>query len=126
VLSADVWLLGVVRDGGRCVSTTLTHPGAVQARLEEIERDLAERQRDLEAAALDHWRCKRDKEKARAEEFLTATGTVAERNAKADRITAGMGMEAEARWEGLKAVMRTLDTRAAIGMSLLRAQGRGA
>jgi hypothetical protein len=108
------------------VNATLTHPGAVQARLEEIEREMAERQNALEAAALDHWRSKRDKEKARAEEFLSATGTVAERNAKADLSTAEMGMEHEARWEGLKAVMRTLDTRAAIGMSLLRAQGRGA
>lgn len=108
------------------MNATLTHPGAVQERLAEIENEMALKQNDLEAAAFDHWRSKRDKEKTRAEEFLQATGTVAERNAKADTLTADIGMEHEARWEGLKAVMRTLDTRAAIGMSLLRAQGRGA
>lgn len=85
---------------------------------------MAEKQNDLEAAALDHWRSRRDKERSRAEAFLEAEGTVATRSAKADRLTALMGMEEEARWEGLKAVMRTLDTRAAIGMSLLRSQGR--
>lgn len=106
------------------MNATLTAPGAVQGRLEEIECDMAHRQNELEAAALDHWRSKRDKEKTRAEEFLTATGTIAERNAIADRETAMLGMEHEARWEGLKAVMRTLETRAAIGMALLKSHGR--
>jgi hypothetical protein len=102
----------------------LSHPAAIQAKLEAIETEMAERQNFLEAAALDHWRSKREKEKARAEEFLKAEGTVAVRAALADHATALIGMEYEARWEGLKAVMRTLDTRAAIGMSLLRSQGR--
>lgn len=104
----------------------LTHPGAVQARLNEIETDLADRQNEYEHAALEYFGAKRLKEKARAEAFLKAEGTVAERSAKADRETALMGMEDEARYEGLKGVVRVLDTRAAIGMSILRAQGRGA
>jgi hypothetical protein len=107
------------------VTSTLTHPGAVQARLEEIEWDLAVRQQQYEEAALAYWKSKRDKEKLRAESFLEAEGTVAERTARAERATAHIGMEDEARWEALKGVTRTLDTRAAIGMALLKAQGRG-
>jgi hypothetical protein len=106
--------------------SALTTPGAIQARLEEIERDLAERQKAYEEAALAYWKSKRDKEKLRAETFLEAEGTVAVRTAQADRATAHIGMEDEARWEALKGVTRTLDTRAAIGMALLKSQGRGA
>jgi hypothetical protein len=107
------------------VSATLTHPGAVQGRLEEIERDLADRQGEYEQAALAYWRSKREKEKAQAEAFLRAEGTVAERQALAAQATAHIGMEDEARWEALKGVVRVLDTRATIGTSLLTAQGRG-
>lgn len=105
---------------------TLTSPGAVQARLDEIETDLAMRQNEFEQAALEHFGSKRLKEKAKAEAFLSAEGTVAERSAKADVAAALIGMDDEAKYEGLKGVVRLLDTRAAIGMSLLRAQGRGA
>jgi hypothetical protein len=105
---------------------SLSHPGAVQSRLEEIEGDLAMRQQEFEQTALEHFRSKRDKEKLRAEEFMKAEGTVAERNAKADIAVAHIGVEHEGAFEGLKGVVRVLDTRAAIGMSLLRAQGRGA
>lgn len=93
-------------------------------RLAEIENDLAMRQNNLEDAARKHYIAKRDKEKARAIAFLSATGTVAERQAIADRATALDGKEAEAEWEALKAVVRTLEARASIGQSLLRAQGR--
>jgi hypothetical protein len=106
--------------------TTLSHPAAVQARLEEIDADLAVRQNEFEDASLAHFTSKRLKEKAKAEAFLRAEGTVAQRTAISERDTAVLGMEEEARWEGLKGVVRVLDTRAAIGMSLLRAQGRGA
>jgi D-alanine-D-alanine ligase-like ATP-grasp enzyme len=105
--------------------TDLSHPASVQARLEEIDRELAVKQNDAEAAAMDYYRCKRTAQKQRAEAFLTAEGSVAQRNAIADRDTSHIGMLEEGRWEGLKAVVRTLDTRAAIGMSLLRAQSRG-
>ncbi len=96
------------------------------ARLEEIENDLANRQNVLESAASQWFVAKRDREHKRAVEFLKAEGSVAERNAIADRVTAREGAQQEAEYEALKAVVRTLDTRASIGMSLLRAQGRAA
>lgn len=105
---------------------SLSDPGIVLRRLEEIEADLALRQGPLETAAMDWFRAKRDRERARAEAFLTAGGTVAERNAVADRETALMGVEAEARYEACKAVTRVLETRASIGQSILRSQAREA
>lgn len=102
----------------------LTHPAAVMARLQEIDDDLARRQNVLEAAGMAWFKAKRDKEKARATAFLSAEGTVAERNAIAERATALDGRNEEAEWESVRAVVRVLETRASIGQSLLRAQGR--
>lgn len=104
--------------------TPLSNPAAIQERLEAIERDLAERQHDFEVAATEWFRAKRDREKERAEAFLSAEGTVAERTAIAESQVPARGEE-EGRYEALKGVVRTLDTRAAIGMSILRAQSRG-
>lgn len=104
--------------------TDLTHPAAVMARLAEIENDLAARQNALERAGMAWFRCKRDREKARATAFLAAEGTVAERTAIADQQTAVDGKQEEAEWEALRAVVRVLETRASIGQSLLRVQGR--
>lgn len=104
--------------------TTLDTPGVVIHRLEEIERDLAIRQGAFEAAALGWFRAKRDRERQRALAFIAATGTVAERNAIADRDTAMLGASEEAEYEALKAVVRTLETRASIGQSILRSQAR--
>jgi hypothetical protein len=103
---------------------TLSSPQAVQERLEQIDRDLANRVNALEAAALGWYRLKRDREKERASAFIAAEGTVAERNAVADRATATIGVAEEAEFEALKAVVRVLETRASIGQSILRAQGR--
>ncbi len=105
---------------------SLSSPAAVQARLEEIEGDLASRQNELEAAALDWFKAKRDREKEHARIFIATTGTVAERKAAADKKTADMGRDAEAAYEAQKAVVRVLDTRAAIGMAILKSQGRAA
>ena len=102
----------------------LTDPGGVMTRLDAIESDLANRQNALESAARNWFLAKRQKEHDRAVAFLSATGTVAERSAIADRDTALDGSQAEAEWEALKAVVRTLETRASIGQSLLRSQGR--
>jgi hypothetical protein len=104
--------------------STLSSPAMVQRRLEEIDCDLGERQNALEEAALEWFRSKRDREKARAESFLTAEGTVDELNAIADRATADLGREHEAQYESQRAVVRVLDTRAAIGMAILKSQGR--
>ena len=104
----------------------LQHPGIVLKRLEEIDAELAERQNKYEQAAWNWFRAKRDRERARAEAFLTAQGSVAERNAHADAETALQGLDAEARYEALKAVIRVLETRASIAQSVLRSQQRGA
>lgn len=104
---------------------SLSSPAQVQARLESIENDLATRQNDVETAAWVWFKAKREREKARAEAFLKAEGSVAERNALADFETADIGADSEAEFEAKKAVVRVLDTRAAIGMSILRAQTRG-
>jgi hypothetical protein len=103
---------------------TLSSPAAVMERLEAIERDLATRQPALESAARNWYIAKRDKEKARAVAFLGAEGTVAERSAIADRETALDGKQAEAEYEALRAVVRTMETRATIGMALLKTHGR--
>src|ERR1700744_2071666 len=105
---------------------SLSSPAAVQARLNEIEADLAAKQNELEAVAVDWFRAKRDREKRHAEAFMVHGGTVAERKAQADLAVEAVGVEEEGTFEGLKAVVRVLDTRAAIGMALLKAQGRGA
>ena len=105
--------------------TDLSAPQLVMARLEAIEQDLAARQAALEAAARAWFMAKRQREHDRAVAFLSADGaTVAERNALADQATALDGREAEAEWEALRAVVRVLDTRATIGMGVLKAQGR--
>lgn len=104
--------------------TDLTQAVAVLERLEAIEQDLETRQGALESAAMNWYRAKRDKEHARAVAFLSADGTVAVRSAIADRETALDGKEAEAEYEALRAVVRTLETRATIGMAILKAQGR--
>jgi hypothetical protein len=108
------------------VTADLTQAAAVLERLEAIEHDLANRQNALESAAMNWYRAKRDKEKARAIAFLGATGTVAERSAIADSLTALDGRDEEAEYEALKAVVRVLETRASIGQSILRSQGRNA
>ena len=103
---------------------TLSSPAEVVDRLERIEQDLAARQNALEAAARAWFTAKRQREHDRAVAFLSADGTVAERNAHADTLTALDGRDAEAEWEALRAVVRVLDTRAMIGMGILKSQGR--
>lgn len=104
--------------------TALSDPGLVLGRLEAIENDLAERQNSYEDAALAWFRAKREKEHKWAQEFIRAEGSVAERKARADFATSLIGMEEEALFEATKAVVRTLETRASIGQSILRSQGR--
>ncbi len=107
----------------------LSTPAEIMLRLEEIDNDLAERLPSYEKAAEDHFRAKRDKEKAHATAFLTnridAAGkplSVSERNAIADAETATMGAEHEAIYEARKSAVRVLETRATIGASLLKVQ----
>jgi hypothetical protein len=106
------------------MSATLDTPALVVEKLQGIERDLELRQNILEAAALNWFRAKRDKEHARAVAFIAAEGTVAERSAQADLQTSLIGRQEEAEFEALRAVIRVLEARATIGQSILRSQGR--
>ena len=99
-------------------------PDQILERLEEIERDLATRQNTLESAAEKWFKAKRDREKARAVAFLAAEGTVAQRQAIAERDTATDGKDEEAEYEAVKAVVRVLETRASIGQTLARTNAR--
>ena len=102
----------------------LDSPHLIMARLAEIENDLAERQNLLESAAKAWFVAKRDRERDSAQTFLTTEGTVAAREAHADRAHATDGAEYEAEYEALRAVCRVLETRATIGMALLKSHGR--
>ena len=104
--------------------STLSHPAAVVARLEEIDEQLAAVQNEYEEAALRWFRSKRSRERSYAEAFMTAEGSVEARKAQAAMETAALGMEEEARYEALKGLLRTLEVRASIGQSILRSQGR--
>lgn len=102
-------------------------PHQIITRLEGIESDLADRQADGEQAALDFYRTKRDFELEYAIKFMNATGTVTERKLKATRAMENEQVYAdlkkhEGAYESWKAALRTLETRASIGQSLLRAQ----
>lgn len=107
-------------------SRPVPSPAAIINRLESIEEDLAVRQNVLERVAAEWYRAKRDREKAYALEYLQAEGTVDARKATAIKATALIGVEAEAEFEAVRAVVRVLEARATIGQSLLRSMGRGA
>jgi hypothetical protein len=93
-------------------------------RLTDIETELAERQNDLEAAAFAWFTAKREREQTEAMEFMRAEGSVEARRQQAKRISAAIGAEEEASWEGKRAVIRVLETRAMVGTAILKAQGR--
>jgi hypothetical protein len=109
-----------------------TNPAAVMARLAEIEEDLASRQGDYELAADDRARAVRDWDKRLAIHQRKVTGPNAEAR-KAEALVRAVEQDdlydrlsdSEARYDALKVVTRTLETRASIGQSILRAQGRG-
>lgn len=104
---------------------TLSSPAEVMERLAAIENDLASRQNDFECAALAHFRARRDREESWARSFVEAEGSVAQRKAISDMEHAQHGAVEEATYEAQKAVVRVLETRASIGMAVLKAQGRG-
>jgi hypothetical protein len=102
-------------------------PAQIIERLESIEQDLSDRQSKGETAAENFYRAKRDYELAYATAFMQAKGSPTERKAAAtkalERDPAHFAlMENEGAYEGWKAATRTLETRASIGQSLLRAQ----
>lgn len=101
-------------------------------RLADIEADLASRQNEYEQAADDRARLVRDWDKRLAIHAKQAKGPNSETR-KAVALVAAIEQDdlyerltdAEARFDALRVVTRTLETRATIGQSILRAHGRG-
>lgn len=106
------------------MTDTLTSPHAVMARLEELQNDLATRENVLESAARRWFIAKRDKEREWATAYMATAGPQHTRKAAADLAVAAVGVNEEAEYEAVKAVCRVMETRAAIGMALLKAHGR--
>lgn len=109
----------------------LPDAGQIQSRLVEIDTDIQTRIPELEKAAEELFFSKRDFEVDEGKCFLAAEGTVAERHAKA--AVALEGCEsfknlkvAEGVYEGRKRALAALETRAAIGMSMLKVAAREA
>jgi hypothetical protein len=104
----------------------------IQARLEQIEDDLGHRQFEFEQAAEEKHKLARDYELRYARALVAAQGdSLKERQAAALLAIAAADddiyqrhLEAEGKYEGLKAVVRVLEQRATIGMSLLKAHTR--
>lgn len=99
-------------------------PAQIEQRLQELEQDLGNRQ-NLYAEAAEKWhRILRDREHRHAVEFMRAEGSVTERRERARQETALIGMAEEAEYEGLRAAIKVMETRAMIGMALLKSAGR--
>ena len=102
----------------------------ITERLEEIEKDLGERQEPYSLAAEAHVRTNREIELRMARvKLATKADTQTEKKDKAlDAIAAaGDGLyerhvDAEAEFEGARAAIKVLETRATIGMALLKSQ----
>lgn len=112
-------------------TATHSHPAAVMERLAEIERDLGERQNEYEDAARDRARLVRDWEKRLAIAQATAKGSDAFARKQAALVIASDMDDlyeslktAEGAYAALHAVVKVLEVRATIGMSILRSQGR--
>lgn len=111
--------------------TDHSSPGVVMARLADIENDLALRQNEYEQAANDRARCVRDWDRRLAIHGKVAKGSSADVRKSVALVAASEQddlyerlTDAEARFDALRVVIRTLETRASIGQSILRAQGR--
>jgi hypothetical protein len=103
------------------------NPADVMKKLEGIEEDLAKRIGPYETAAADFYRAKRDYERAFAEAYVAAEGSNQKERESRAVIAIWKGeaytslIVAEAAYEAQKAAHRVLDTRASIGMALLKA-----
>jgi hypothetical protein len=93
-------------------------------RLADIENELATRQNELEDSAQAWFTAKRERERTEAQTFIAAVGSVESRRQEAKLVASEIGASEEAAWEGKKAVVRVLETRANIGMAILKSQGR--
>lgn len=110
----------------------MSHPGmdnpqAVMDRLALIEEDLAKRQNSYEEAAERWFRAQREIGRVKARALLGSDKpSITEKKAEGDLAAYDVeGAAAEAEYEALRAAVKVLETRATIGMSILKAQGRG-
>lgn len=104
----------------------MTNPAVVMATLASIENDLATRQNGYEAAANAWFAARREQGRDYAIALLRAAGpSVTEKKAEADLAAyATEGAEFEAEFEAIRSVLKVLESRATICMSILKAQGR--
>lgn len=124
--------VGRVLDGQTPMTGALASPAQVMGRLQEIEHDLAERQNEYEEAAAAKARLTRDWDYRFAICMKKSTGSNAEAR-KATAFVMAVEMDdlyrdltdAESSYDALRVVVKTLETRSTIGMSILRSQGRG-
>jgi hypothetical protein len=113
------------------VSLALDNPGVAMRVLADVEHELAENQNVYEQAATDRAVLIRQWEHRLAICRMTAKGNDAD-GRKAAALSMAIErddlyerlMDAEGRFEGQKALMRTLETRASVAQSVLRSQGR--
>lgn len=102
----------------------LSTPSSTEQTLAEIENDLAIRQNLYEAAAR-NWFTKQGKiTKDRAIAYRAAQGGSTEKKEAANEQHGEDGAVEQAEYEALRAVVKVLETRSTIGMSLLKSQGR--
>lgn len=108
------------------VSAELDSPAEVLRLLSSIENDLANRQNAFEAAAGAWYTAQREMKRQAAHALLgSKASSVTEKRAQADLAAYDVeGSAQEAEYESLKAVIRVLETRATVCMSILKAQGR--
>lgn len=104
----------------------MTNPVSILAKLEEIERDMAERQPAYERAAQRWYHAKREQGRDYARALISSNAdSVTEKKAHADLAAYETeGAESEAEFEATRAVLNVLDKRAMILMAILKAQGR--
>lgn len=105
---------------------SLASPSEVQARLEQVDGELGLRLNALEKAAFDWYQIKPRRDRLWANTYVAFNGPAHLRKVAADgRVAEEIAWaEAEGLYEGLKVVVRGLETKASIGQSILRAQSR--
>lgn len=110
---------------------SLSTPQQVQARLDVLDVEVAERQNDYEKSAGDKARFTRQWDKRYAIAMLKSKGPNAEVRKAAALVMAAEQddlydklMEAEAMYAACYAALKSRDTRVGIGQSILKAQGR--
>ncbi len=105
-------------------SEALSHPAGIEERLNEIDERLSTLADEFEDAAKDWFKAKKHRDQTHATVYVSTLGGHSERKAAADLAASEIGWEAEGRWEGMRQVLKTLETRSMVGASLLKLQTR--